>query len=1088
MTGLLTAVLIAVSNSGCGGSASSAPPPPSPATHFAVTAPATATAGTSFSFAVTALDASNNVATSYSGIVSFTSTDGQAALPGNSMLTSGTANLSATLNTAGCQTIAATDTVTASITGKSSSINVSAGAATHFSVSAPATATAGTSFPFNVTALDALNNVATGYSGKVQFTSTDGQAALPPSSTLANGAANFMATLKTAGSQTITATDMTTASITGASTITVSAGVATRFSVTAPATANAGTSFAFTVTAFDALNNVATGYPGTVQFTSTDGQAALPMNATLTNGTTNFLTTLKTDGGQTISATDTVTASITGKSNSIGVSTAAAANRVPLISQPLVPDAVAPGGAGFMLKANGTGFVSGSVVNWNGSALATTFVSGSQLTASVPTSDVAMPGTASVTVFNPSPDGGTSNTAFFPISLAGNVAMTASDYGVGSSPPAVSTGDLNGDGKLDLVVANSSDSTISVLLGNGDGTFQAQATYAVGQNPRDIAIADFNGDGKLDLAVANVNSNTVSVLLGNGDGTFQPQVQYPTGTGAWGVAAADVNGDGKLDLLITNSGDTTVSLLLGNGDGTFQPHVDYQAGQGPTSLAVGDFNRDGKLDLAVADFGSSDTVAVLLGNGDGTFSTPTTYPTGSAPRFVAAVDFNGDGKLDLAVANQGDTTISILLGNGDGTFQPQVTYATSAGPTSVVVGDFNGDGKLDLATPGFGSGTSVSVLLGNGDGTFQPHMDFTAGQGPYQLAIGDFNEDGRLDLAAADQNSNTVSVLLQVGTIMLSSPSLSFNNQLVGSSSPAQMVTVTNTSTALPVNISSIAVAGTNASDFGETNNCALSLAPGASCTINVTFAPSQVGPRTASLTITDDAPGSPQMVSLAGTGVISGPNPNLSPATLTFATQLVATTSSSQAVTFSDYGTAAISITSIAASSNFGESGNNCASMLVAGAACTINLTFTPTAAGKLSGTLSVTDNAPGSPQTVSLNGVGTFVGLNPNSLGFGLVATPEGSKTLSATLTNTGTTKLTITNITITGTNPGDFSQTNTCGSSVAPGGSCAITVTFKPVAVGGFTAAVTITDSDAGSPQQITLSGRGIRACSPFYPFCR
>ena len=296
-----------------------------PATHFSVTAPATAATGTAVSFIVTALDASNRSTTNYSGTAHFTSTDGQAVLPANSMLANGTGTFSATLKTAGSQTITATDTVTASITGTSNSISVSAAAATHFSVTAPATATAGTAVSFTVTALDASNHPTTNYSGTAHFTSTDGQAVLPANSMLTNGMGSFLATLKTPGSQTITATDTVTASIAGTSnSINVSAAVATHFSVTAPATAATGTAVSFIVTALDVSNHPTTNYSGTAHFTSTDGQAVLPANSMLANGTGTFSATLKTAGSQTITATDTVTASITGTSNSISVSAAAA--------------------------------------------------------------------------------------------------------------------------------------------------------------------------------------------------------------------------------------------------------------------------------------------------------------------------------------------------------------------------------------------------------------------------------------------------------------------------------------------------------------------------------------------------------------------------------------------------------------------------------------------------------------------------------------------------------------------------------------------------------------------------------------------
>jgi hypothetical protein len=328
--------------SACGAGSGGSTPPPASATHFAVTAPATASAGMAFSFTVTALDSSNNIAAGYSGTAHFTSTDAQAALPANSTLTNGTGIFSVTLKTAAAQTITATDTVKASITGTSSSITVTgSAAATHFSVAAPVTANVGTAFTLTVTALDASNSVATTYLGTVRFTSTDAQAVLPASSTLTNGTGTFSATLKTAGAQTISATDSVAASITGtSSSINVSvAGVATHFSVLARSLASPGIAFNFTVTALDASNNVVTSYSGTVHFsstsfssgpmvatnssatvhfTSTNGQPELPTNSMLTNGTGTFSATLP-GGHWTITATDTVNVSITGTSGPITV-------------------------------------------------------------------------------------------------------------------------------------------------------------------------------------------------------------------------------------------------------------------------------------------------------------------------------------------------------------------------------------------------------------------------------------------------------------------------------------------------------------------------------------------------------------------------------------------------------------------------------------------------------------------------------------------------------------------------------------------------------------------------------------------------
>ena len=281
-------------------------------------------------FTVTALDQFNNVATTYGGTVAITSTDtGATTLPANSTLTNGTKTFNATLVTAGTQTLIATDAATSSITGHSGTITVSAAAATHFTVTAPSAATAGVGIQFTVTAFDQFNNLATGYGGSVAFTSSDtGAATLPANSTLANGTEVFTATLVTAGSQVLIATDSVTTSITGHSgPITVSAAAATHFTVSVSSSATAGVGIPFTVTAFDQFGNLATTYGGSVAFTSSDtGATTLPANSPLTNGTNTFNATLVTAGTQTLIATDSVAASITGHSGPITVSAAAAAH------------------------------------------------------------------------------------------------------------------------------------------------------------------------------------------------------------------------------------------------------------------------------------------------------------------------------------------------------------------------------------------------------------------------------------------------------------------------------------------------------------------------------------------------------------------------------------------------------------------------------------------------------------------------------------------------------------------------------------------------------------------------------------------
>jgi hypothetical protein len=757
-------------------------------------------------------------------------------------------------------------------------------------------------------------------------------------------------------------------------------------------------------------------------------------------------------------------------------------NPVPFINQPLVPDAVAPGGAGFKLTVNGTGFVSTSVVKWNGSKRTTIFVNRSQLTATILASDIAKTGTASVTVVNPSPGGGTSNVAFLPVATSiPAVVMTLSDLAIPPYPWGLTTADLNGDGKLDLAIPNINYNTLYVLLGNGDGTFQSAVDYDTGNGPQIPATGDFNSDGILDLVVCNRYAATVSILLGNGDGTFQPHVDYQAGKiSADHVAVGDFNGDGKLDLVVANVMDDTISVLLGNGDGTFQSPVAYSTGSGtaPGWTSVGDVNGDGNLDLAVTDTATS-KVAIFLGNGNGTFQPPVDYVAGGAYGANTLADFNGDGKLDLAAANYTNSTIDILLGNGDGTFGKPTSYkeGTNDNPTIITAADFNGDGKLDLAASNLGSGT-VSLLLGNGDGTFRKPTQYVAGGGR-QIVAGDFNGDGRLDLGVTGSDGNYgATVLWQATTVTLSPPSLKFGVQLIGSRSAEKKVTLTNTGQ-IPLSLNSIAITG--GQDFDEHNNCGSSLPPKAHCTIRVTFKPTGVGPQNAALTVTDNGVGSPQSVPLSGTGVTSGPNATLSTKNLIFPLQLVGTSSSAQPVKLSNYGTETLDITSIVASGDFSKK-DDCGSNLPPEGSCNINVTFTPTQRGHRNGTVTITDNAPDSPQKVSLKGTATIVKLDPASLDFGTVTVGQKSSPQNTTLTSVGKTRLHITDITITGTDSGDFSEQNNCPDPgyLGAGKSCTITVTFQPTQAGSRSADVSVTDNGGGSPQQVSLSGMGQSAC--------
>lgn len=550
--------------------------------------------------------------------------------------------------------------------------------------------------------------------------------------------------------------------------------------------------------------------------------------------------------------------------SAIFISTVALAqnNPVPLINQPLVPASITPGSGGFSLTVNGTGFVSGSIVDWNGSPRVTEVISNSQLKATINAADVAKAATARVKVVNPAPGGGSSSPVYFPIRASSSTVAFASTFNkTFPSTGVIAVRDFNNDGNLDVAVGfrEKPGGSVWMYLGNGDGTFKAPIKTKTTVPVDMILAADFNDDGKVDLVVANSKSNrNVQVLLGRGDGTFAPKPAFVNHEPNNFIAAADFNGDGKLDLYIgANTGyGTDFDILLGNGDGTFASTPVFVGYDGGTP-GIGDFNGDGILDLAVP---SGVAVDVYLGNGDGTFQSPVAYqPADGVFYAIVAADVNGDGKLDLITDG-----FAVLLGNGDGTFTDDGGNRTMGSAYNLQVGDFNGDGKLDVAFAN-NQTTQIHLLLGNGDGTFQNPIDFM-GSGTATffsiLALGDFNNDGRLDLV---DSSSVVTVFLQ-DQLVLSPNNLNFGNQQVDTTSPPQIVTLTNVGSSA-VKIKGISVVGTDAGDFKQKNNCGPSVKGGGSCQISVTFTPQSEGARSASLNVSYDGPGSPQTVPLSGTG-----------------------------------------------------------------------------------------------------------------------------------------------------------------------------------------------------------------------------
>ena len=351
------------------------------------------------------------------------------------------------------------------------------------------------------------------------------------------------------------------------------------------------------------------------------------------------------------------------------------------------------------------------------------------------------------------------------ISAAPGDGIFGPSYGVSTgqqeAPFSLAVGHFNADSNPDIAAVISGAAGVSVLLGNGNGTFTLAGAFPVaGGFPTTLAISDFNADGKSDLAVAN-GAPSVSVLLGNGNGTFGPHAEFPVGLWPENVAIGDFDGDGAKDLASSNGGSNDVSVLLGNGDGTFGPQTTFPVGEFPRGIVVGDFNEDGDDDLAVANRTSTE-ISLLFGNGDGTFQPQATLRVGiGRPNPLVLRDFSGDGHADLAVGADSSRGVNIFLGLGDGNFQTLYGVRTSQNgtPVALAIGDFNGDGAPDLVSAEWFT-NAVALLLGVGNGIFAPSNVLTTGLEPIAVAAGDFNADGWEDLAVSTQDSELIGIFL----------------------------------------------------------------------------------------------------------------------------------------------------------------------------------------------------------------------------------------------------------------------------------------------------------------------------------------
>jgi hypothetical protein len=691
-------------------------------------------------------------------------------------------------------------------------------------------------------------------------------------------------------------------------------------------------------------------------------------------------------------------------------------------------------------------------------------------------------------------------------------------YSLGGSSPVSKTlailGDLNGDRKVDVAVITAGDNVpgqIIVFLGNGDGTLQSAKTSAGVYYPSVAVEGDFNGDGKLDLAIAgSVLSGAQAVLLqlGNGDGTFQAPTQAFPGATSF-LAAADLNGDGKLDLVVATAvveihfgkGDGTFpsiesyhlapntytpgiavadfnqdgsldiasggSLLLANGDGTFQgwpalslPNipsgaatgsfdkraakdlaltVGYTVGSTPAyavdilipnstgapvlahsytlhqsagAIATADLNGDGNLDLVAA--GNDPTTGewsytVLRGNGDGTFRTPLSYPQSviTIAGQIIVADFNNDHKPDIAIA-LGNQNIAVLLGNGDGTFGPP-SYYFDNGAGIIMSADFNGDGNVDLAATVADNSvpTPTAFLFGNGDGTFQPAV-FPLGQYA-AFSTGDFNNDGKADLLGEGAG---LQVLLGNGDGTFNTLPPSWNEPPSLYTPSVQLLADINSDGNLDIIASAFqgvhidhegVFPGNGDGTFGpfvDVLDFIDYITPA-----YVLAAPDMNGDGKPDLVFVD--PSINDIFVLLNT-TTPGPGVKLSPASISFPSTSVGSSGGPVPVTLTNTGQAALSVTGVSitgSDANQFSQTNNCTSVQPT-ATCTFNVTFTPTLAGSATANLTITDNASGSPQAVALSGVGTGadMGLGVSSGGSSQTVTAGSTTTYALSIGGKG------------------------------------------------------------------------------------
>ena len=544
------------------------------------------------------------------------------------------------------------------------------------------------------------------------------------------------------------------------------------------------------------------------------------------------------------------------------------------------------------------------------------------------------------------------------------------------------------------------------------------------------------------VTIADNATNSPQTISLSGIGTPTPQASLSAAI--LGFAGQPISSTSAAQTVtLSNTGDATLNIASIAATGDFAQ----------TSTCGGTLSSGANCAISVA------FTPTAAGTRNGTLTI--TDNSGNVAGNTQTVPLSGTGQA-VPIASFSTTTLTFAAQSIGATSAAQPVTLTNSGSAALVISNVTASGdfaQVNTCATSIAVGANCTINV-----TFTP------------TASG--NRFGSVTIADTAGNSPQTISLSGIGTptpqAAVSATTLGFTSQAIGSTSPAQTVTLSNTGNAA-LNIASIVATG----DFGESNACGATLAAGANCAISVTFTPTAAGARSGSVTITDNSgnvSGTAQNVVLSGTGQ-AVPGASLSATTLTFAGQSIGTTSAAQPVTLTNTGTAALVLSNVAASGDFAQV-NNCPTSIAAGATCTINVTFTPTASGNRFGSVTITDNAAGSPQSITLSGIGNptpQASVSVPSLGFANQSIGSTSAAQTVTLTNSGAASLSVTSIIAAG----DFSETNTCGSILSASTSCTINVTFTPTAAGPRIGSLTITDNTggiAGSTQAVALTGTG------------